>query len=463
MAPADNSVQRLVEKLEGRSLDDIIEEEWVHRQKQKKKQQNPQPTRPPQNKQQRPLGQVAQKSSRRRPLQKAPEQLKTKLNPKRVASQRQRQHQPQAHDQNNQPQRFGANGQGQSRVGTLHRREWQTNRSREDQEFGSIGSATTKKIGLGGFLRRTMNQKREQLARTGSYSLYPPLSTRQGPQLSQQRRKRPLPGSGVLTGQVLKFDARLGWGFLHSDDVDGQVFVHVSECDLSIGQLFPGDIVGFELDQQSHATGKAPRALAVRLIGARGPRATNRAVRQAVPARPQMAGASKLQSQHQRTRSSYRSVVAGSAAEAGTVHFHMPDHDPDVVDTEWGSSANTSKRQRRSSAAIAAPPPLSGIRSPRSDCEAPPTGRNFLDRIDDPSPSGNGCAVRVRNIPWTVSRQRLLEAFEAVGEVIDLELDENRVGEAIVAFRSTSAARRAVQEYHGGSINGREISVDYEV
>mmetsp|Transcript_20389 Transcript_20389/g.56335 ORF Transcript_20389/g.56335 Transcript_20389/m.56335 type:complete len:163 (+) Transcript_20389:124-612(+) len=88
----------------------------------------------------------------------------------------------------------------------------------------------------------------------------------------------------------------------------------------------------------------------------------------------------------------------------------------------------------------------------KSGAQAPPwhKAHRLLDR------------VRVLNFPWTITWQRLREAFQALGEVLRVELDETRVGQAVVTFRSPAVARRAVEEYHRGTINGREILVRYE-
>uniref|UniRef100_A0A7S4RGB9 RRM domain-containing protein n=1 Tax=Alexandrium monilatum TaxID=311494 RepID=A0A7S4RGB9_9DINO len=77
-------------------------------------------------------------------------------------------------------------------------------------------------------------------------------------------------------------------------------------------------------------------------------------------------------------------------------------------------------------------------------------------------PRGAGARVRVLNFPWTLTRQKLREAFQALGEVLRVDLDESRVGQAVLTFRSPAIARSVVEEYHRGSINGREILVRYE-
>lgn len=93
-------------------------------------------------------------------------------------------------------------------------------------------------------------------------------------------------------------------------------------------------------------------------------------------------------------------------------------------------------------------------RTARSGSAAPRGGRRASG-----SPGAAPPGVRVGNFAWTLTRFELREAFEACGEVLRVEMDEARVGQAVVEFRVAAAARRAVREFDQGLLNGRQIFV----
>ena len=78
-------------------------------------------------------------------------------------------------------------------------------------------------------------------------SLREPVRVREGyvPPDEQPRYEIPRPLRSI--GVVLKFDAKLGWGFIRPDDCSAKVFVHHTGLQLGAGdRLEPGDVVSFE-------------------------------------------------------------------------------------------------------------------------------------------------------------------------------------------------------------------------
>ena len=78
-------------------------------------------------------------------------------------------------------------------------------------------------------------------------SLREPVRVRKGyvPPDEQPRYEIPRPLRSI--GVVLKFDAKLGWGFIRPDDCSAKVFVHHTGLQLGAGdRLEPGDVVSFE-------------------------------------------------------------------------------------------------------------------------------------------------------------------------------------------------------------------------
>lgn len=91
--------------------------------------------------------------------------------------------------------------------------------------------------------------------------------------------------------------------------------------------------------------------------------------------------------------------------------------------------------------------------------DAPRTGRSRSAAARGGQSQPSSARVRVGNFTWTLTRFELREAFEACGEVLRIEMDEARVGQAVVEFHTAAAARRAVSEYDQGLLNGRQIFV----
>jgi CspA family cold shock protein len=71
-------------------------------------------------------------------------------------------------------------------------------------------------------------------------------------------------GSKMLTGTVKHYNGAKGFGFIARDDGQGDLFVHISNCDESIEALEQGWRVSFE-EGTSRKSGK-PEAKNVRLI-----------------------------------------------------------------------------------------------------------------------------------------------------------------------------------------------------
>lgn len=270
-------------------------------------------------------------------------------------------------------------------------------------------------------LRESLSQK----GREGPYSLYPP---NQGGATSSRRRKARtkraappeadvaqaawqaqgrFPGQGLngatLVGWVVSFSARSGWGFLECEEIRSRdVFIHLSDCDDSVGQLQVGDEVEFEL---AHTAEGNPRAMFGRVLE---PADWQAQLEEATPLGTPRGGRQNARSDILDEPASARGRGRGKAV----------------------SAADSGQRG-------------AGARVP-------------------PAAGGAGARVRVLNVPWTLTGQQLSEAFEELGDVLRVDLDETRVGQAVVTFRSPAAARRAVEEYHRGKINGREILVRYE-
>lgn len=287
-----------------------------------------------------------------------------------------------------------------------------------------------------------------------------------------------------LCGRVRAFRQLKGWGWLHCEEIQSSnVFVHLSNCHHSIGQLKVGDELEFEL---SRAAGGSLRATAVTWKGRQSsssrvpppplvsPLQGSPFARTVVMRSPGTTGRWRVWGGKRRrvklldSLSRRSTGIAAAGASATPVHYHLPDRDPAVVETPAGPTTPRRVRRRRNSGAVAAAAsqrPQSAAPSSQQSAEAPQSGGSASTASSRPAAgaSGSGAvALRVCNIPWTVSEEKLREAFEVIGEVQDVELDEDHVGEAVVTFRSAAAARHAVEEYHGGTLNGREIVVRFE-
>jgi len=108
------------------------------------------------------------------------------------------------------------------------------------------------------------------------------------------------------------------------------------------------------------------------------------------------------------------------------------------------------KRDRQSSAmdvetkkTIAKPRTRSPIRLARSPARQPREGRRI---------------IKVSNIDPSVTWQDLKEAFSASGHVERCEVDGPI---AIIIFRDHEGAKKAINAYDGGNLNGRKIRADF--
>lgn len=281
-----------------------------------------------------------------------------------------------------------------------------------------------------------------------------------------------------LCGRVRAFRQLKGWGWLHCEEIQSSnVFVHLSDCHHTIGQLKVGDELEFEL---SRAAGGSLRATAVTWKGRQSsssrvpppplvsPLQGSPIARSVVMRPPGTTGRWRVWGGTRRrvklldSLSRRSTGTAAAGAPATPVHYHLPDSDPAVVETPAGPTTPRRVRRRRNSGAVAAVPQSAASPSQQS-AEAPQSSGSASTGSSRPAAAASGAvALRVCNIPWTVSEEKLREAFEVIGEVQDVELDEDHVGEAVVTFRSAAAARHAVEEYHGGTLNGREIVVRFE-
>lgn len=54
-----------------------------------------------------------------------------------------------------------------------------------------------------------------------------------------------------MTGIVKSFDNNRGYGFIKSEEIEKDIFVHYSEVNMDgFKKLFPGDVVEFEYDAE---------------------------------------------------------------------------------------------------------------------------------------------------------------------------------------------------------------------
>lgn len=66
-------------------------------------------------------------------------------------------------------------------------------------------------------------------------------------------------------------------------------------------------------------------------------------------------------------------------------------------------------------------------------------------------------SVKVTNIPWDLEHQDIKDAFEAeTGKIIRCKLDR---GTAWIAFSKPEHARKAVDTFDHGELNGQTIGV----
>mmetsp|Transcript_183329 Transcript_183329/g.581366 ORF Transcript_183329/g.581366 Transcript_183329/m.581366 type:complete len:378 (+) Transcript_183329:760-1893(+) len=119
----------------------------------------------------------------------------------------------------------------------------------------------------------------------------------------------------------------------------------------------------------------------------------------------------------------------------------------------WSSGARASERER-------APPPSwdRGDRFPasRRDEETwiKPTERAPPARTDT-----SGTRIKVTNVPLDLDRRDIKEAFEDRGRVIRCEVDR---GVAFVTFERAIDAKKAIQTFDRGELNGQTIFVSQE-
>eukprot|EP00927_Polykrikos_kofoidii_P004003 TRINITY_DN11595_c0_g1_i1.p1 TRINITY_DN11595_c0_g1~~TRINITY_DN11595_c0_g1_i1.p1 ORF type:complete len:307 (-),score=54.35 TRINITY_DN11595_c0_g1_i1:148-1068(-) len=224
---------------------------------------------------------------------------------------------------------------------------------------------------------------------------------------------QPLQQGPRYIGRVRRFDAKTGWGFLECDDLhSGDVFVHVNDCDSSVVQLREGDSLDFQVARSRDG---ALKAQMVRIASA--------------------SGAKK--------RSKADNDVTGQQLQT------------QFVKRLRAASARGS--QKKSKAGVRPPSSATLSASPRAtDAPARSSAKAAIAK------TATSPCVRVMNFPWTVTWQKLWSAFEAVGDILSVELDKKRVGQAIITFRSETAALQAIEEYDGGMLDERQIRVRLE-
>jgi len=253
------------------------------------------------------------------------------------------------------------------------------------------------------------------------------------------------PGKGLdgrtLSGRVKSFNPRTCWGFIQCDQIRSRdVFVHRNDCTMAMGELRPNDEVEFEL---THTEGGQPKALAVRYAG---PRADAPPPRFAgVPTPPKATSSTTVPTPPRASSSTRPPPPTPPRANSSTA---PPFRVADVPKPPKSSAVTPAVPDPRRQNGDIGPP---GVASPGV----------VLATRQGPEVDNALARVRVCNVPWTLTWQNLKEAFEVVGEVLGVELDEDRVGQAVITFRNSAVAKRAVEEYHGGTMNGREITVHH--
>lgn len=229
----------------------------------------------------------------------------------------------------------------------------------------------------------------------------------------------------TLSGRVRSFDPRTGWGFIESETIRSKtIILHEGELLDRAQTPKPGDYVEFELTRS--ANGNSCAAM-VRVVCAASPE-----------------------------------------------HLPAPRRH-NVLLTPGPFAVNVPRGLRGSpSAPAAAVPPLAppnglaALTQPFGGADGPETfyiGDGSTPRSVSsarPPEKAPGFRIRIKNFPWTMTWQQVKAAFEELGEVLRVDFDERRVGQAVVTFRDLRAAQLAVKEYNRGLLNDREIFVRHE-
>jgi len=127
----------------------------------------------------------------------------------------------------------------------------------------------------------------------------------------------------------------------------------------------------------------------------------------------------------------------GSKGGSGTSGGYRPGS-WGIGDWGVGSSSSSGGRAR----------PVAGLRAPRTSNEVAAGVR-----------STNGCRIRVQNVPLNLEPRDIKEAFAETGRVRDCKVDR---GVAWVTFDVPIDAKKAVQTFDRGELNGKTIFVTLE-
>lgn len=88
--------------------------------------------------------------------------------------------------------------------------------------------------------------------------------------------------------------------------------------------------------------------------------------------------------------------------------------------------------------------------------------KRALEEPDRAERSSNGRKIKVTNIPRDLDMPDIKEAFEAeAGKVVDCRMERNR-GVAYLTFNHPKDARKAVDTFDRGELNGKTIEVTFE-
>lgn len=160
-------------------------------------------------------------------------------------------------------------------------------------------------------------------------------------------------------------------------------------------------------------------------------------------------------------------VAVGDPDAGDLLQFQLsytPDGDPKATLVRLASERRPRPWVQLQQGATSQTPPLLPA-PPPPPVRLVPRQPSDKGKDDYENGSGNstpGTRIRIMNIPWTLTWQKVRDAFEVLGEVQFVRLDEDKVGQAVVAFQSASVAQTAVEEFNKGSLNGREIYVRLE-
>jgi hypothetical protein len=93
---------------------------------------------------------------------------------------------------------------------------------------------------------------------------------------------------------------------------------------------------------------------------------------------------------------------------------------------------------------------------------------SLVKRTSAEHPANQGATtVKLSNIPWDVTEDDLRDSFSSAGKVLDARIarlgNGRSAGWATITYSSVQAAEKAIREFDGALLNGREITVAHDM